>query len=85
MDVFHFRDVQHGIDLRPEATPGRSLVGGARRKPGRIGADNVEKYLELTTQITLRNISLLVWNITESHIRDSLTGDIFKFTSPSTE
>ena len=45
----------------------------------------IEKYLELTTQITLRNIRLLVWNITESHIRDNLTGVTFKFTSPSTE
>ena len=44
-----------------------------------------EKYLELTTRMTLRNIRLLVWNITESHIRDSTTGDIFKFTSPATE
>jgi transposase len=45
----------------------------------------IEKYLELTTQMTLRNIRLLVWNITDSHIRDTLTGDIFKFTSPDTE
>ncbi|MBW6498859.1 MAG: hypothetical protein K0B09_10750, partial [Bacteroidales bacterium] len=45
----------------------------------------IEKYLELTTQLTLRNIRLLVWNITESHIRDSLTGQTFKFTSPTAE
>ena len=45
----------------------------------------VEKYLELTTHMTLRNIRLLVWSITESHIRDSLTGETFKFNSPSTE
>ena len=45
----------------------------------------IEKYLELTTQMTLRKIRLLVWNITESHIRDSITGDTFKFTSPATE
>jgi len=44
-----------------------------------------EKYLELTTQMSLRNIRLLVWNITESHIQDSLTGATFKFTSPSNE
>jgi transposase len=44
-----------------------------------------EKYLELTTRMTLRKIRLLVWNITESHIRDSITGDTFKFTSPATE
>jgi transposase len=45
----------------------------------------IEKYLELTTQMTLRNIRLLVWNITESHIRDSVTGETFKFTSPTKE
>jgi len=45
----------------------------------------IEKYLELKTQMTLRKIRLMVWNITESHIRDSLTGDTFKFTSPATE
>ena len=45
----------------------------------------IEKYLELTTQMSLRNIRLLVWNITESHIRDSVTGETFKFTSPATE
>jgi len=45
----------------------------------------IEKYLELTTQMTLRNIRLLVWNITESHIRDSVTRETFKFTSPATE
>ena len=45
----------------------------------------IEKYLELTTHMTLRNIRLLVWSITESHIRDSLTGETFKFNSPSTE
>ena len=45
----------------------------------------IEKYLELTTQMSLRNIRLLVWSITESHIRDSVTGETFKFTSPATE
>ncbi|MZQ49775.1 MAG: hypothetical protein GT598_12320 [Bacteroidales bacterium] len=44
-----------------------------------------EKYLELTTRMSLRNIRLLVWNIIESHIRDSVTGDTFKFISPTTE
>lgn len=44
-----------------------------------------EKYLELTTQMSLRNIRLLVWNIVESHIRDSVTGDTFKFMSPTKE
>ena len=45
----------------------------------------IEKYLELTTQMSLRNIRLLVWNITEAHIRDSVTKEIFKFTSPTNE
>jgi len=45
----------------------------------------IEKFLELTTQMTLRNIRVLVWNITESHIRDSITGDTYKFTSPANE
>jgi transposase len=45
----------------------------------------IEKYLELKTQMTLRNIRLLVWNITESHIRDRITGETFKFTSPAIE
>jgi transposase len=45
----------------------------------------IEKYLELTTQMTLRNIRLLVWNITESHIRDNVTRETFKFTSPAKE
>jgi transposase len=45
----------------------------------------IEKYLELTTHMTLRNIRLLVWSITESHIRDSETGVTFKFASPTAE
>lgn len=45
----------------------------------------IEKYLELTTNISLRNIRLLVWNITESHIRDMLTKETFKFISPTSE
>jgi len=45
----------------------------------------IEKYLELTTNISLRNIRDLVWNITESHIRDMLTKETFKFTSPTSE
>jgi hypothetical protein len=45
----------------------------------------IEKYLELTTKITLRNIRTLVWNITESHIRDTMTKETFKFISPTSE
>jgi transposase len=45
----------------------------------------IEKYLELTTQMSLRNIRHLVWNITESHIRDMSTKETFKFISPTSE
>ncbi len=45
----------------------------------------VEKYLELTTKMTLRNIRLLVWNITETLIQDTLTKETFKFISPTSE
>jgi hypothetical protein len=45
----------------------------------------IEKYLELTTKMSLRNIRLLVWNITESHIRDMITKETFKFISPTSE
>lgn len=45
----------------------------------------IEKYLELTTKMSLRNIRLLVWNITESHIQDTMTKETFKFISPTAE
>jgi hypothetical protein len=45
----------------------------------------VEKYLELCTRMSLRNIRFLVWNITESHIRDNITNETFKFISPTSE
>lgn len=45
----------------------------------------IEKYLELTTKMSLRSIRTLVWNITESHIRDTLTKETFKFISPTKE
>jgi len=41
-----------------------------------------EKYLELTTNLSLREIRFLVWNITETHSQDSLTKEIFVFRSP---
>jgi len=41
-----------------------------------------EKYLELTTKLSLREIRFLVWNITETHIQDNLTKEIFVFRSP---
>jgi len=45
----------------------------------------IEKYLKLSTKMSLRDIRLLVWGITESHIRDTVTKEIFKFTSPTSE
>jgi hypothetical protein len=45
----------------------------------------IEKYLELTIKISLRSIRTLVWNITESHIRDTMTKETFKFISPTSE
>ncbi len=42
-----------------------------------------EKYLELTTKLSLREIRFIVWNITETHIQDQLTKEIFVFRSPT--
>jgi hypothetical protein len=44
-----------------------------------------EKYLELTSKLSLREIRFLVWNITETHIQDRLTKQIFVFRSPTKE
>jgi transposase len=44
-----------------------------------------EKYLELTTKLSLREIRFLVWNITETHIQDRLTKQTFVFRSPTKE
>lgn len=41
-----------------------------------------EKYLELTTKLSLRETRFLVWNITETHIQDRLTKETFVFRSP---
>jgi hypothetical protein len=43
----------------------------------------VEKYLELTTKLSLRRIRFLVRNITEIHIQDRITNEIFIFRSPT--
>jgi len=43
----------------------------------------IEKYLELKTHLSLRKIRMLVWDITESHIQDSVSKAIYKFTSPT--
>ncbi|WP_423129360.1 hypothetical protein [Gaoshiqia sp. Z1-71] len=42
-----------------------------------------EKYLELTARLSLREIRFLVWNITETHIQDNRTKEIFTFRSPT--
>lgn len=42
----------------------------------------IEKYLELTTKLSLREIRFLVMNITETHIQDQLTKETFTFRSP---
>ena len=43
----------------------------------------IEKYLELTTKLSLRDIRFLIWNITETHIQDKLTKETFTFRSPT--
>jgi transposase len=45
----------------------------------------MEKYLELTTKLSLREIRFLIWSITESHIQDKLTKEVFVFRSPTNE
>jgi transposase len=45
----------------------------------------VEKYLGLSTKLSLREIRFLVWNITETHIQERLTKGIFAFQSPTKE
>lgn len=43
----------------------------------------IEKYLELSTGLSLTKIRDLIWNITETHIRDRLTNKVFVFSSPA--
>lgn len=45
----------------------------------------IEKYLELKTLLSLREIRFLIWSITESHIQDNLTKKTFMFRSPTKE
>ena len=45
----------------------------------------VEKNLDLTTKLSLREIRFLVMNITETHIQDRVTKEIFTFRSPTNE
>ena len=42
----------------------------------------IEKYLELSTRLSLVKIRDLIWNITETHIQDKLTKKVFVFSSP---
>ena len=43
----------------------------------------IEKYLELTTKLSRRQIKDHIWNITETHIQDKVTKDVFLFRSPT--
>lgn len=43
----------------------------------------IEKYLELSTQLSLTRIRDLIWNVTETHIQDKLTKKVFTFSSPT--
>ena len=45
----------------------------------------MEKYLELTTNLSLQKIRELIWNITETHIQDAITKKVFTFSSPTDE
>jgi len=45
----------------------------------------IEKYLELSTNLSLRKIRDLIWGITETHIQDKLTKKIFIFSSPTND
>ena len=45
----------------------------------------IEKYLELTTKLSLREIRFLVMNITETHIQDRLTKKTFTFLPPTND
>jgi len=45
----------------------------------------MEKYLELTTNLSLQRIRELIWNITETHLQDAITKKVFIFSSPTDE
>jgi hypothetical protein len=45
----------------------------------------MEKYLELTTNFSLHRIRDLIWDITETHIQDTITKKVFTFSSPTDE
>lgn len=43
----------------------------------------IEKYLEISTKLSLQKIRYLIWSVTEIHIQDKITKKIFVFPSPS--
>lgn len=45
----------------------------------------IEKYLELTTTMSLKKIRSLIWDLHEIHIQDTITLKVFKFFSPSSD
>jgi len=45
----------------------------------------VGKYLELSTGLSIRRIRDLLWNVTEAHIQDTVTGEVFILRSPLDE
>lgn len=45
----------------------------------------IEKYLELSTNLSLRKIRDLIWGIMETQIQDKLTKKIFIFSSPTND
>jgi transposase len=45
----------------------------------------IEKYLELSTKMSLTNKRLLVWSIIESNIRNAIPRVTFKYTSSTSE
>lgn len=42
----------------------------------------IEKYLEISTKLSLQKIRDLIWSVTETHIQDKITKKIFVFPSP---
>lgn len=43
----------------------------------------MEKYLELTTGLSLQKVRDLIWDVTETRIQDTITNKIFTFLSPT--
>jgi transposase len=43
----------------------------------------IAKYLETSTKLSIREIRDIIWNVTEAHIQDSLSKEIFVFCSPT--